>query len=66
MTNTPPIKGDSGGPCVGANCVDKQVYGFWPDKSIVDASGGTQVVAVTAAGPQRRPEHRQLQGRLAR
>ena len=44
--NTPP-RGDAAGPCSGGNCVDKQVYGFWPDKSIVDASGGAQVVAVT-------------------
>jgi hypothetical protein len=55
LTNTPPIKGDSGSPCSGGNCADKQVYGFWPDKSIVDASGGAQVVTVTQraldAGP---------------
>ena len=57
VTNTPPLKGDSGGPCTGVNCVDKQVYGFWPDKSIVDDSvgGGAQTVAVTEralnAGP---------------
>jgi hypothetical protein len=47
MTAGTPPRGDAAGPCTGGNCVDKQVYGFWPDKSIVDASGGAQVVTVT-------------------
>jgi len=55
LTNTPPLKGDSDSPCSGGNCADKQVYGFWPDKSIVDASGGAQTIPVTQralnAGP---------------
>ncbi len=47
MTNTPPIRGDSSGPCTGPNCVDKRILGWWSSPVVVDASGGPQTIAVT-------------------
>ena len=47
MTNTPPIRGDSSSPCVGPNCVDKRIYGWWASPTIVDATGGPQGRTVT-------------------
>jgi hypothetical protein len=47
MTNTPPIRGDSSSPCTGPNCADKRLYGFWTSPTVVDATGGAQVITVT-------------------